>query len=177
MRYGHDPVLFFFSGRRRHTRLQGDWSSDVCSSDLRPAGRARAAARRAADIRRGGGVSTIKDIARRAGVSTATVSYVLNGTRTVSPERHQRVLAAIAELRYRPNAIAQSLRRKQTRTIGLVIPDNSNPFFAEVAKGVEDAGYEAGVSVILCNSDSSFDRELRYMELLQDKRVDGVIFI
>lgn len=122
-------------------------------------------------------MSTIKDIARLARVSTATVSYVLNGTRTVSPERHQRVTAAIAELQYRPNAVAQSLRRKQTRTIGLVIPDNSNPFFAEVAKGVEDAGYEAGVSVILCNSDSSFDRELRYMELLQDKRVDGVIFI
>jgi LacI family transcriptional regulator len=86
-------------------------------------------------------------------------------------------MAAIAELQYRPNAVAQSLRRKRTRTIGLVIPDNSNPFFAEVAKGVEDAGYEAGVSVILCNSDGSFDRELRYMELLQDKRVDGVIFI
>jgi LacI family transcriptional regulator len=122
-------------------------------------------------------VSTIKDIARLARVSTATVSYVLNGTRPVSSERHQRVMAAIAELQYRPNAVAQSLRRKRTRTIGLVIPDNSNPFFAEVAKGVEDAGYEAGVSVILCNSDSSFDRELRYMELLQDKRVDGLIFI
>ena len=122
-------------------------------------------------------MSTIKDIARMAGVSTATVSYVLNGTRPVSPERHQRVTAAIRELQYRPNAVAQSLRRKQTRTIGLIVPDNSNPFFAEVAKGVEDAGYEAGVSVILCNSDSSFDRELRYMELLHNKRVDGVIFI
>jgi LacI family transcriptional regulator len=86
-------------------------------------------------------------------------------------------MAAIAELQYRPNAVAQSLRRKQTRTIGLIVPDNSNPFFAEVAKGVEDAGYEAGVSVILCNSDSSFDRELRYMEVLQDKQVDGVIFM
>jgi LacI family transcriptional regulator len=122
-------------------------------------------------------VSTIKDIAKLARVSTATVSYVLNSTRPVSPEREQRVQAAIRELQYRPNAVAQSLRRKQTRTIGLVIPDNSNPFFAEVAKGVEDAGYEAGVSVILCNSGSSFDRELRYMEVLQDKRVDGVIFI
>jgi LacI family transcriptional regulator len=122
-------------------------------------------------------MSTIKDIANLARVSTATVSYVLNGTRTVSPERYQRVMAAIADLKYRPNAVAQSLRRKQTHTIGLLVPDNSNPFFAEVAKGVEDAGYEAGVSVILCNSDSSFDRELRYMELLQDKRVDGVIFI
>ncbi len=123
------------------------------------------------------GVSTIKDIAKRARVSTATVSYVLNGTRPVSPERHERVMAAIAELQYRPNAVAQSLRRRQTRTIGLVVPDNSNPFFAEVAKGVEDAGFEAGVSVILCNSGSSFARELSYMEVLQDKRVDGVIFM
>jgi LacI family transcriptional regulator len=122
-------------------------------------------------------MSTIKDIARLARVSTATVSYVLNGTRPVSPERHQRVMAAVEKLQYRPNAVAQSLRRKQTSTIGLIVPDNSNPFFAEVAKGVEDAGYEAGVSVILCNSDGSFERELRYMEVLHNKRVDGVIFI
>src|SRR6185503_11533664 len=93
------------------------------------------------------GAITIKDIAKRARVSTATVSYVLNGTRPVSPERHGRVMEAIAELQYRPNAAAQSLRRRQTRTIGLGVPDNSNPFFAEVAKGVEDAGFEAGVSV------------------------------
>ena len=122
-------------------------------------------------------MSTIKDIATRAGVSTATVSYVINGTRFVSPELRERVLAAVAELDYRPNAVAQSLRQKRTRTIGLIVPDNSNPFFAEVAKGVEDAGYEAGVSVMLCNSDGSFDRELRYLQLLRDKQVDGVIFI
>src|SRR5688500_246784 len=92
-------------------------------------------------------MSTIKDIATRAGVSTATVSYVINGTRFVSPLLRDRVLSAVAELDYRPNAVAQSLRQKRTRTIGLIIPDNSNPFFAEVAKGVEDAGYDAGVSV------------------------------
>ena len=90
--------------------------------------------------------------------------YVINGTRFVSPELRERVLTAVAELDYRPNAVAQSLRQKKTRTIGLIVPDNSNPFFAEVAKGVEDAGYEAGVSVILCNSDGSFDRELRYLQ-------------
>src|SRR5687767_14250288 len=98
-------------------------------------------------------MNTIKDIARRAGVSTATVSHVINETRFVSPELRERVLTAVAELDYRPNAVARGLRQKKTRTIGLVVPDNSNPFFAEVAKGVEDAGYEAGVSTILCNSD------------------------
>ena len=109
-------------------------------------------------------MSTIKDIANRAGVSTATVSYVINGTRFVSPELRERVMSAVVELDYRPNAVAQSLRQKRTRTIGLIVPDNSNPFFAEVAKGVEDAGYDAGVSVMLCNSDGSFDRELRYLQ-------------
>jgi LacI family transcriptional regulator len=122
-------------------------------------------------------VSTIKDIARRAEVSTATVSHVINETRFVSPALRERVLTAVAELDYRPNAVARSLRQKKTRTIGLIVPDNSNPFFAEVAKGVEDGGYEAGVSVILCNSDGSFDRELRYLQTLRDKQVDGVIFI
>jgi LacI family transcriptional regulator len=122
-------------------------------------------------------MSTIKDIALMAGVSTATVSYVINGTRFVSPELRDRVLAAVAALDYRPNAVAQSLRQKRTRTIGLIIPDNSNPFFAEVAKGVEDAGYEAGVSVMLCNSDGTFDRELRYLQLLRDKQVEGVVLI
>jgi len=86
-------------------------------------------------------MNTIKDIARRAGVSTATVSHVINETRFVSPELRERVLTAVAELDYRPNAVARGLRQKKTRTIGLVVPDNSNPFFAEVAKGVEDAGY------------------------------------
>ncbi len=122
-------------------------------------------------------MSTIKAIARRAGVSTATVSNVINGTRYVSPELHDRVTNAVVELDYRPNAVAKSLRKKRTSTIGLIVPDNSNPFFAEVAKGVEDAGYEAGVSVILCNSDGSFDRECRYLQVLADKQVDGVIFI
>jgi LacI family transcriptional regulator len=122
-------------------------------------------------------MSTIKDIANRAGVSTATVSYVINGTRFVSPELRDRVMSAVVELDYRPNAVAQSLRQKRTRTIGLIVPDNSNPFFAEVAKGVEDAGYEAGVSVMLCNSDGTFDRELRYLNLLRDKQVEGVVLI
>lgn len=122
-------------------------------------------------------VITIKDIARRAGVSVATVSYVVNKTRYVSPELETRVRHAIEELGYSPNAVARSLRQKNTRMIGLIVPDSSNPFFAEIAKGIEDAGYEQGYSVILCNSNAQIERELVYLDLLRSKRVDGIIFI
>jgi len=120
---------------------------------------------------------TIKDIARQADVSVATVSYVVNKSRWVSPELTERVLKAIDQLGYSPNAVARSLRQKHTKMIGLIVPDSSNPFFAEIAKGVEDAGFEAGYSVILCNSNASLDRELVYLDLLQSKRVEGIIFI
>ena len=101
---------------------------------------------------------TIKDIAKRAKVSTATVSYVVNGTRSVSSELTERVVDAIADLGYSPNANARSLRQRRTQTIGLISPDNTNPFFAEIAKGIEDAGFEAGYSVVLCNSNASLER-------------------
>jgi LacI family transcriptional regulator len=119
---------------------------------------------------------TIKDIARQAGVSVATVSYVINKSRYVSPKLSARVEGAIAELGYTPNAIARSLRQSSTKTIGLIVPDSSNPFFAEIAKGVEDAGYDRGYSVILCNSNASIERELVYLNLLGSKRVEGLIF-
>lgn len=120
---------------------------------------------------------TIKDIAKLADVSVATVSYVLNGNRYVSPELRSRVTDAIDELGYSPNLVARSLRQSRTGTIGLIVPDNSNPFFAEIAKGVEDAGFEQGYSVILCNSNAMPERELAYLEVLRSKRVDGIIFI
>ncbi len=119
---------------------------------------------------------TIKEIARRAGVSVATVSYVLNKTRWVSPELTARVLAVVAESGYHPDVNARSLKSKRTATIGLIVPDNANPFFAEIAKGVEDAGFAAGFSVILCNSNAMLERELAYIDLLLSKRADGVIF-
>jgi LacI family transcriptional regulator len=122
-------------------------------------------------------VITIKDIAKQARVSVATVSYVVNKTRYVSPELSERVMRAIEELGYSPNAVARSLRQKSTKMIGLIVPDSSNPFFAEIAKGVEDAGYERGYSVILCNSNASIERELVYLDLLRSKRVEGIIFI
>jgi LacI family transcriptional regulator len=122
-------------------------------------------------------VITIKDIARQARVSVATVSYVINKSRYVSPELSARVQRAIEELGYSPNAVARSLRQKSTKMIGLIVPDSSNPFFAEIAKGVEDAGYERGYCVILCNSNASIERELVYLDLLRSKRVEGIIFI
>jgi LacI family transcriptional regulator len=120
--------------------------------------------------------ATIKDIAKRANVSTATVSYVVNGSRTVSPELVERVQHAVAEFGYAPNAVARSLRQARTRTIGLVIEDNANPFFAEIAKGVEDQAYGRGYSVLLCNSNKEPDREHRYLDLLLTRRVDGLVF-
>lgn len=122
-------------------------------------------------------MATIKDVAERAGVSTATVSHVINKTRYVSEELQARVRQAMEELGYQPNAIARSLRRKETHTVGLIIPDNSNPFFAEVARGIEDFGFRNGYSVILCNSDGDLKKELAYISVLTSKRVDGIVFI
>jgi LacI family transcriptional regulator len=119
--------------------------------------------------------STIKDVARKAGVSIATVSYVINRSRYVSPDLTERVMKAIEDVGYYPDSVARSLKSKRTSTIGLIVPDNANPFFAEIAKGVEDAGYEAGFSVLLCNSNAMVEREQAYIDLLLSKRVDGVI--
>lgn len=119
---------------------------------------------------------TIVDIAEKAGVSIATVSYVINQSRTVSPEYKERVEKVIEELGYTPNENARGLRRNRTKTIGLIVPDNTNPFFAEIAKGVEDAVFEAGYSVILCNTNSMPEREMAYVNLLLSKSVAGVIF-
>ena len=116
-----------------------------------------------------------------AGVSRATVSYVINnrtdGNVRISEETRCRVLEAIEELGYRPNVLARSLRRGQTHTIGMIVPDNTNPFFAEVARGVEDTSFDQGYSVILCNSDSDLDKELLYTNVLAEKRVDGILFV
>jgi DNA-binding LacI/PurR family transcriptional regulator len=118
---------------------------------------------------------TIRDVAKRAGVSVATVSHTINGTRYVDPATQARVRAAIVETGYRPNALARGLRRRETKTLGLVIPDNTNPFFAEMARAIEDAGFAAGYSVVLCNSDRSIEKEAAYVEVLLAKQVDGII--
>jgi LacI family transcriptional regulator len=120
---------------------------------------------------------TIQDVAERAGVSISTVSRVVNQTVAVEPATAERVRTAIAALGYRPNLLARSFRRQVTQTIGLLVPDNSNPFFAEVARVIEDAGFAEGYSVILCNSDLSPAKQAAYVDVLLAKRVDGLILI
>jgi LacI family transcriptional regulator len=116
-------------------------------------------------------------VAFRAGVSITTVSHIINNTRFVSEELRVRVLDAMADLNYKPNSLARSLRIGKTKTIGLVVPDNSNPFFAEVSRCVENIGFEQSYSVILCNSDGLLEKEAAYINSLIAKQVDGVIFI
>lgn len=122
-------------------------------------------------------MSTITDVAERAGVSITTVSHVINETRYVSEELTKRVYEAMRELNYRPNTLARSLRSGRTKTIGLVIPDISNMFFAEISRKIEDKGFEYEFSVILCNTDDDPKKEESYINVLLEKQVDGIIFI
>jgi LacI family transcriptional regulator, galactose operon repressor len=122
-------------------------------------------------------ITTIRDVARKAEVSIATVSRVVNSNRPVQPDIRDRVLKAVEELDYRPNYLARGLRQSNTCMIGLIIPDNSNPFYAEVARAIEDAGFAAGYSVILCNSDLSEEKQQAYVDVLLSHKVDGVILI
>ncbi len=120
---------------------------------------------------------TIYDVARAAGVSTSTVSHVINGTRYVSDEKKLRVQQAMAELCFRPNSLARSLVRQETQTLALIVPDNVNPFFAELARSIEDHGFAVGYNVLLCNSDRNASKELAYLDMLISKRVDGIIYM
>jgi LacI family transcriptional regulator len=122
-------------------------------------------------------MTTIREVAEIAGVSYATVSHVINNTRVVSPETRQRVLDAMAELNYRPNALARSLRQGKTNTLGLVLPDSANPFFAEISRSIEDEAFNKGYSVFLCNTELDTQRELFYVDVLSKKQVDGIIFV
>ncbi len=122
-------------------------------------------------------MTTIRDVAAYAKVSVATVSHVINNTRFVNPQTVNRVQDAIDALSYRPNQLARSLRRNKTSTIGLLIPDNSSPFFAKIARTIEDVGFAEGYSVILCNSDGSETKETVYVDTLLSKRIDGLILI
>ncbi len=118
---------------------------------------------------------TIRDVAKRAGVSTATVSHVLNQSRPVTPQTRQQVLAAIAQLNYRPSAIARSLTTSVTRAVGVLVADITNPFFAAVVRGIEDRLSARDYNLIVCNTDEAPSKEERYLELLLTRRVDGLI--
>lgn len=120
---------------------------------------------------------TLADVARKAGVSTQTVSRVINNKREISEETRQRVLKVIQELGYRPNRIARSLVTQQTFTIGLLIPDIANPFYSEVTRGAEDAAWDCGYNVLLCNTDGNPQREVNSLQLLEETQADGVIIV
>jgi DNA-binding LacI/PurR family transcriptional regulator len=123
-------------------------------------------------------VITRNDVARKANVSSATVSYVINdGPRPVSPATRDRVLVAIRELGYQPSAIARHLRLRRSFTIGLIFPDTSNPYFDEVMRGIEHAALENNYKVVLVHSGYDFQKELQHVDLLHIERVDGVIWI
>lgn len=120
---------------------------------------------------------TIKDIAKRANVSTATVSRVINNkSEGISPQTREQILAIIKEMNYQPNALARGLITRKTSTIGLILPDITNPFFPELVRGVEDSANKAGYSVFLCNSDDNVKKEKKYIQLMKEKKVDGIIF-
>ena len=121
--------------------------------------------------------ATIKEVAKTADVSIATVSRIVNGTGVVSPELTERVMTAMKTLNYLPNDVARSLKIKSSRSIGLVIPDIENPFFPAMVRGVEDAARNNGYAVILCNTDDNAQEEERYIHFLCNKRVDGILFI
>lgn len=120
---------------------------------------------------------TIRDVAEAAGVSVATVSRVVSGSRhRVSAATRSRVLAAVARLRYQPNLVALGLKKRVTHTIGLIVPDISNPFYPAIARGIEDVANRAGLAVLLCNTYEDLAKERSYLMLLRNRMVDGLIF-
>lgn len=120
-------------------------------------------------------MATMKDVARRAGVSSATVSRVLNDDHLVSSAARDRVMQAVDELGYRPNRIARSLRRQRSDTIGVVVSDIENPHFSRAVREIEDAAYRRGYRVVLCNTDETARKQRDYLQVLADEQVVGVI--
>jgi len=122
-------------------------------------------------------MATVLDVAKRAGVSPMTVSRVVNGSGPVSPKLRTRVERALKETGYVPNSVARNLRTKRTDTIGLVMPDITNPFFTHVVRGMEVAAREAGLLLLLTNTDQRPDEESRVVSMLLQRQVDGMLAI
>ena len=119
--------------------------------------------------------TTIADVARLAGVSTATVSRVLSGTAAARIETRDRVLDAARTLDFRPSLVARSLKRRSTLTLGLIVTDIENPYFPQLVRAVEDAARAEGYGVLLCNADDDAEREAALLDVLAERRVDGLI--
>ncbi|SJL83275.1 HTH-type transcriptional repressor PurR [Vibrio palustris] len=120
-------------------------------------------------------MATIKDVARLAGVSTTTVSHVINKTRFVAETTQERVLGAVKQLNYAPSAVARSLKCNTTRTIGMLVTQSTNQFFSEVIDGVESYCYRQGYTLILCNTGGIYEKQRDYVRMLAEKRVDGML--
>lgn len=121
--------------------------------------------------------SSIKDVAREAGVSIATVSRVINNVNVVNEETKKRVNDAIAKLGYSPNIVAQSLKTQRSKSIGILVPDISSQFYPEIVRGAEDVANMYDYSIILCNSDFDTDKEKKYIKVLREKMVDGMLYM
>lgn len=120
---------------------------------------------------------TIYDVAREANVSMATVSRVVNGNPNVKPSTRKKVLDVIERLEYRPNAVARGLASKKTTTVGVIIPDISNIFYAELARGIEDIATMYRYNIILSNSDQREDKEVQLLDNMYGKQVDGIVLM
>jgi LacI family transcriptional regulator len=118
---------------------------------------------------------TIADVAARSGVSTATVSRVLTGVGRPQPPTRARVLAAARELNYRPSGVARALKRRETRTLGLLVTDITNPFYPQIVRAVEAAAHARGYGIVLANGGDDAARELEHLDLLVERRVDGIV--
>lgn len=121
--------------------------------------------------------ASIKDVAREAGVSIATVSRVLNEVDVVNEETKKKVIEAIKLLSYRPNIVARSLKTQRTKTIGIVIPDISSALYPEIVRGAEDVANIYNYNIILCNTDLDAEKEKEYLRVLREKMIDGMIFM
>jgi LacI family transcriptional regulator len=122
-------------------------------------------------------MATMKQVAERAGVSISTVSHVINNTRVVSDDVRKRVQGIIAEMRYVPSALARSLKNDKTNTIGVLVPNSSNPYFAELIRWIEDAAFELGYHIILCNTHGGAQKQSAYLRLLMERRIDGLVLV
>lgn len=119
---------------------------------------------------------TIRDVAKMANVSISTVSRVMNAPATVVESKRQRVLEAIKKLQYQPNAFARGLIYKKSNTLGVMIPDVENPYYAGILRGMQNAAVQLGYSLMIFNTDRSKERTITYVENLYEKQVDGIIF-
>lgn len=120
---------------------------------------------------------TIYDVAEKAGVSIATVSKVINNTGRISEKTRKKVMQIMDELEYQPSVVASALSGKSTFTLGLTLPDLANPYFAELARAIEDQGRKHGFNVFICSTDNDADKEEEYYQLFMKKRVDGIIMV